>query len=121
MIMTTTTNKEVIRKLNKGFEACDESAILSCITDDVYWYVPGAFTAKGKEEYRKQITNENFTNTPIITIRNEVAEGNYVAVEGHVKSQMKNGTMFEALFHNSYLMENGKVKSMTSYLVPLTN
>ena len=37
------------------------------------------------------------------------------------KAQMKDGTPFQALFHNSYHMENGKVKAMTSYLVPLTN
>lgn len=114
-------NKEVIRKLNKGFEAGDEETILSCLADDIYWNVPGAFTANSKEEYRKQITNENFTGTPVITIINEIAEGNNVAVEGRVESKMINGTLFKAFFHNTYKLENGKVKSMTSYLVPITD
>jgi ketosteroid isomerase-like protein len=117
----TMNNKEIIRKLNKGFEAGDEETILFCLTDDIYWNVPGAFTANGKEEYRKQITNENFTGTPVITIINEIAEGNNVAVEGKVESRMTNGTLFKAFFHNTYKLENGKVKYMTSYLVPITD
>ena len=40
-------NKEIIRKLNKGFEAGDQEAILSCLADDIYWNVPGAFIANG--------------------------------------------------------------------------
>jgi hypothetical protein len=34
---------------------------------------------------------------------------------------MINGTLFRAFFHNTYKLENGKVKSMTSYLVPITD
>ena len=113
-------NKEVIRKLNKGFETDDIDAILSCVSDDVHWNVPGAFTANGKEEYRKQIHNENFVGAPTITIKNEVAEGDYVAVEGTVISKFKDGTIFNAFFHNTYRLENEKVKEMTSYLVPKT-
>lgn len=82
--------------------------------------MPGAFIANGKEEYRKQITNENFTGIPVITIINEIAEENNVAVEGRVESKMINGTLFKALFHNTYKLENGKVKSWISYLVPIT-
>ncbi len=44
----TTRNKEIIRKLNKGFEADDPEAILSCLADDIRWDLAGAFTAIGK-------------------------------------------------------------------------
>ena len=116
----TTKNKEIVRKLNKGFEADDTASILSCLADDVRWEVAGFFTANGKEEYREQIHNDNFTGAPVITIKNEIAEGNYVAVEGRVESMMKNGVLFKAFFHNTYYLENEKIKEMTSYLVPIT-
>jgi uncharacterized protein len=112
------TNKEVIRKLNKGFEAGDEETILSCLTDDIHWTVAGYFAANGKEEYRKQITNENFSGLPVITIINEIEENNQVAVEGEVRAKFANGSPFKAFFHNTYRLESGKVKAMTSYLVP---
>jgi len=117
----TTRNKEIIRKLNRGFEADDTEAILSCLADDVRWDVAGFFTAMGKEEYRKQIHNDNFQGAPAITIKNEIAEGNFVAVEGSVECKMKDGSIFKAFFHNTYRLENEKVKAMTSYLVPFTN
>jgi ketosteroid isomerase-like protein len=47
------TNKEVIRKLNKAFEADDVEAILSCLADDVRWDVAGYITAIGKEEFQR--------------------------------------------------------------------
>ena len=115
----TTRNKEIIRKLNKGFEADDTEVILSCLADDIRWDVAGAFTAIGKEEYRWQIHNENFVGAPTLTIKNEIAEGNFVAVEGRVECKMKGGSIFKAVFHNTYRLENEKVKSMTSYLVPV--
>ena len=116
-----TTNKEIIRKLNKGFEADDPEIILSCLADDIRWDVPGAFTAIGKEEYRQQIHNDNFVGAPTITIKNEIAEGNFVAVEGSVECKMKDGNIFKAVFHNTYLLGNEKVKAMTSYLVPVAD
>jgi uncharacterized protein len=116
----TAKNKEIIRKINRGFEEDDVEAILSCLADDVRWDVAGYFTANGKEEFRKQIHNEAFVGAPAITIINEIAEGDYVAVEGRVESRMKTGVLFKAVFHNTYRLENQKVKAMTSYVVPLT-
>jgi uncharacterized protein len=112
-------NKQVIRKLNKAFEADDVEAILSFLADDVRWDVAGYFTAMGKEEFRKQIHNEAFVGAPTITIINEIAEGDYVAVEGRVESRLKTGAPFKAVFHNTYRLENHKVKAMTSYVVPI--
>jgi uncharacterized protein len=112
-------NKEIIRKINRGFEVDDVEAILSCLADDVRWDVAGYFTAVGKEEFRTQIHNEAFVGPPKITIINEIAEGDYVAVEGRVESRMKTGVLFKAVFHNTYRLENQKVKAMTSYVVPI--
>jgi uncharacterized protein len=112
--MTTQKNKEIVRNVNKGFEAADADIILSYLTDDIRWEVPGAFTVTGKEEYRKQIFNDAFEKGPVITIKNEIAEGNYVAVEGRVENKMKNGHIFKAVFHNTYYLENEKIKAMTS-------
>ena len=112
-------NKQVIRKLNKAFEADDVEAILSCLADDIRWDVAGHFTAIGKEEFRKRIHNEAFVGAPTITIINDIAEGDYVAVEGSVSNKMKTGVLFKAVFHNTYRLENQKVKAMTSYVVPI--
>ena len=115
----TVANKEIIKKLNKAFEADDVDAILSCLADDVRWDVAGYFTAIGKEEFRQQIHHEAFIGAPRITIINDIAEGDYVAVEGRVESRMKSGAPFKAVFHNTYRLEDQKVKAMASYVVPI--
>jgi uncharacterized protein len=115
----TVENKEIVRKLNRAFESDDAEAILSCLADDIRWDVAGHFTAIGKEEFRQQIHNEAFVGAPRITIINDIAEGDYVAVEGRVESRMKSGAPFKAVFHNTYSLENRKVKAMTSYVVPI--
>ncbi len=114
----TVMNKEIIRKVNNAFAADDTETILSCVADDVRWVIAGFSTAVGKEEFRAAIHNEAFEGAPVITIKNEIGEGDYVAVEGTVQTKMKGGTFFNLLFHNSYRMENGKIKEMISYVVP---
>ena len=112
-------NKQVVRKLNKAFESDDAETILSCLTDDIRWHVAGHFTANGKQEFESQIHNDAFEGAPTITIKNEIAEGDYLAVEGSVTSKLKGGAAFNAVFHNTYLLKDGKVKAMTSYVVPI--
>lgn len=38
-----TENKKTIEKYMQGFRASDHSKILSCLTDDIYWEMPGFF------------------------------------------------------------------------------
>jgi uncharacterized protein len=112
------TNKEIIRKVNEAFAADDTEGILFHVADDVRWEVAGFSIAVGKEAFRKEIHNEAFEGAPIITIKNEIAEGDYVAVEGTVLATLKGGTKIPLLFHNTYRLEDGKIKEMTSYVVP---
>ena len=111
-------NKEIIRAVNAGFMADDVEAILQHIAEDVRWEVKGAFTAVGKEEFRKAIHHEDFEPGPVITTLHETEEGDFVAVEGTVSSKMKNGSLFEAYFHNLYRLVDGKIKEMNSYVIP---
>lgn len=112
------TSKEIIRKVNKAFTTGDAETILSYLTDDVRWDIAGISSHVGKEAFRKEINNDNFVGTPKITVKNEVAEGDYVVVEGEVQCKMKNGGLLDALFLDIYLMKNDKIKELRSYVVP---
>ena len=41
-------NKKVVEKYMDGFNKSDHKQILSCLTDDVEWILPGVFHLKGK-------------------------------------------------------------------------
>ena len=111
------TNKEVIQKVNEGFAENDAEKIISYVADDVRWDMPGTFSHVGKEAFRKEINNEDFEGVPTIITKNEIAEGDYVAVEGEVQCKKKDGGMFDAFFFDIYRLENGKIKEMRSYVI----
>ena len=59
-----TKNKATVAKYMDGFRASDHAAILSCLTDDVVWDMPGAFHLVGKDAFDKEIENEAFVGSP---------------------------------------------------------
>ncbi len=112
-------NKNVIRRLNKCFEAGDHDGIIACLADDVVWDVPPHFTARGKDEFRSFITNPTADGPPVIELRDFTAEGGRVTVEGYVENKFVGGGVFKARFHNAYVLRDGLVVKMTSYVVPV--
>ncbi len=99
----------------EGFRASDHSKILSCVTDDIYWEVPGFFSLTGKQAFDREIENDAFVGSPNITVMRMVEEDNIVVAEGSVQSAKKDGGMLDAVFCDVFEMENGKIKRLTSY------
>ncbi len=112
-----TQNKQTIMDYLDGFRATDHTKILSCLTDDVTWYLPGAINLSGKEAYDKEIENENFVGSPTIDLVRMIEENDIVVAEGTVKGKMKAGGEFESLFCDVFHMQNGKIKHLTTYIM----
>lgn len=112
-----TENQRTIQTYMQGFMTSDHEKILSCLTDDVCWEIPGAFRITGKEAFNNEIENDNFTGSPDIQVIRMVEENNIVVAEGAVQSKMKNGSSLDAVFCDVFHMYNGKVKHLTSYLM----
>jgi uncharacterized protein len=113
------TNKDTIIRINRGFEAGDNDAILACLTDDVVWHVPPYFTARGKDAFRAQISSPDADGPPVIDLRELVEDHDTVAAQGYVTNRFKNGGVFHGLFHNVYRLRDGRIHTMVSYVVPL--
>lgn len=111
------TNKEIIQKVNEGFSEGNTEKIMLYVADDVRWDLPGTFSHVGKEAFRKEVNNDAFEGLPSIVIKNEIAEGDLVVVEGEVKCAKKDGGMLDAFFCDVYHLENEKIKEMRSYLL----
>ncbi len=79
--------------------------------------MPGVYRHSGKEEFDKEIENENFTGSPTIEVIRLVEENNIVVAEGTVKGKFKDGNILNAVFCDVFHMENGKIKQLTSYLM----
>jgi len=112
-----TANKKTVAKYMDGFRESDHQKILSCLTDDVIWEMPGIYRHVGKHEFDKEIENDNFVGSPTIQIARLIEEDNVVIAEGAVQGKMKNGNSLDAVFCDVFVMENEKIKQLTSYLM----
>lgn len=110
-------NKKIVEKYMDGFRESDHQKILSCLRDDVVWEMPGIYKHVGKDAFDKEIENENFVGSPTIQIQRLVEENNIVIAEGSVQGSMKNGNKLDAVFCDVFVMENEKIKQLTSYLM----
>jgi uncharacterized protein len=112
-----TQNKETVDRYMDGFRRSDHEQILSCLTDDVEWNIPGAFHARGKGAFDREIENDGFTGSPVITVTRLTEEDDVVVAEGSVRTQRKDGTVLNLAFCDVFDMQGGKIRRLTSYLV----
>ncbi len=103
----------------EGFRQSDHAEILSCLTDDVEWIMPGVYHHVGKEAFDKEIENDAFVGRPTITILRTIEEDDVVVSEGKVQAAMRDGETLDAVFCDVFLMEAAKIKRLTSYLMQL--
>jgi ketosteroid isomerase-like protein len=113
-------NKRTVERYIDGFNRSDHAQILSCLSDDVEWVMPGAFHVTGKEAFDREIENDAFTGSPTVTLTRMVEENDVVMAEGTVRAAWKGGGVLEAVFCDAFEMEGGKIKHLVSYLVMLT-
>ncbi|MBX9448607.1 MAG: nuclear transport factor 2 family protein [Taibaiella sp.] len=110
-------NKKVVSDYMEGFNAGDHHKILSCLTDDVVWEMPGVYAHSGKEAFDKEIENDAFEGKPVIKVIRLVEEADIVVAEGTVQGKRKGGEVFSAVFCDVFHMSDGKIKRLTSYLM----
>jgi ketosteroid isomerase-like protein len=110
-------NKYTVDKYMDGFRRSDHEQILSCLTDDVEWEIPGAFHVRGKEAFDKEIENEAFVGRPDITVTRLTEENDIVVAEGSVRAQKKDGQPLKLRFCDVFVMQTGRIKQLISYLM----
>jgi uncharacterized protein len=112
-----TESKSMVEKYMDGFRKSDHKLILSCLTDDRAWEMPGALHLLGKEAFDKAIENDAFVGSPTITITPMMEENEVVVAEGAVRPQRKASGLLSAVFCHVCIMPRGQRKRMTTYVV----
>ena len=110
-------NKRTIARYMDGFRRSDHEQILSCLTEDIEWIVPGAFTLQGKEAFDGEIENDGFVGHPEITVTRLTEENDVVVAEGAVRTERKDGTVLTLAMCDVFEMRSGKIRRLTSYLM----
>lgn len=100
-----------------GFRNTDHEMILSCLTPDVIWEMPGYFYHEGIEAFDKEIENPMADGDPLIEIFRMIEEENFVVAEGSVKAKLKDGNLIDAVFCDVFHFRDEKICKLTSYVM----
>ena len=111
-----TENKRIVERYLDGFRKSDHEQILSCLTEDVEWEMPGAFHLVGKPAFDKEIENDAFVGRPTITTTRMVEENDVVVVEGQVRAKRTDGGVLNAVFCDVFVMSSERIRRLTTYL-----
>lgn len=109
-------NKKTIERYIAGFNTSDHPQILSCLTDDIEWIMPGFFHHKGKEAFDKEIENPAFEGRPIVRLTRMTEENDVVIAEGTVQTKKKGGEVMGMVFCDVFEMREGKIRKLTGYI-----
>jgi uncharacterized protein len=112
-----TPNVRTIELYMDGFRRTDRPQILSCLTDDVEWVIPGMCHVHGKDDFAKHIVDEGFVGQPVITVSRLLETGDVVVAEGSVRAPKGDGTFLNLVFCDVFDMRNGKIRRLISYLM----
>src|SRR5688572_10740265 len=91
-------NKDTVRKYIDGFNKGDHDQILSCLTDDIEWLMPGAFRLAGKDAFDGEIENPATPGRPTVQITRMIEQTDVVVAEGTVRVAWKDGGFLNAVF-----------------------
>jgi uncharacterized protein len=112
-----TLNKRTVEAYMDGFRKTDRPLILSCLTDDVEWVIPGAFHVRGKDDFAKHIVDDGFVGHPLIAVSRLTEEDDVVVAEGSVRAPKQDGSVLNLVFCDVFDMRDGKIRRLVSYLM----
>jgi ketosteroid isomerase-like protein len=107
--------KQAVRAYIDGFRTGDHDAILSLLTDDVSWEMPGYIDISGKEAFDSEIENDAFVGHPKLTIQRLVEEDDVVVAVGAVEAARKDGETLSAVFADVFYFRGDKIRRLETY------
>ncbi|MDP3795821.1 MAG: nuclear transport factor 2 family protein [Polaromonas sp.] len=117
--MNMSESKKTVQEYMDAFVRSDHPGVLSCLTDDVEWIIPGAVHLKGKAAFDREIENDAFIGRPTIGVTRMTEEGGVVVAEGTVQCTRRDGGLLDAVFCDVFEMRGAKIQRLVSYVVEL--
>jgi ketosteroid isomerase-like protein len=107
--------RRAVRAYFDGFRTGDHGAILSLLTEDVTWEIPGFFDISGKEAFEAEIENPAFEGHPKLTVHRLVEEDDVVVAVGAVEAARTDGGILRAVFADVFYFEGEKIRRLETY------
>lgn len=110
-------NKRLVQRYMEGFRNTDREMILSCVSDDVEWELPGMFHTRGRAAFNDHIVDPGFNGNPVIEVTRLTEENDVVIAEGSVLARRDDGTTLPLVFCDVFEIRDGRIARLTSYLM----
>src|SRR4028119_1085159 len=110
------TNTLSMKKISEAFAKGDMEFAEPYLSPGIRWNIIGEDTVTGKEqvlEVSKMLQLESF---PVITIKNIVAQENYVVVESTGVAKTKVGKPYNQSYCDVFRFGDNKLQEVTTYL-----
>lgn len=124
----STKNKELIKKINKAFLKGKVEFVLAHLDENIKWNIVGMPLVQGKNNFLETIEMMEAASDdcPDITVKNIIAEGEFVVVESSGNHSDKEGEAdhiksFIPSFCDIYHIKNGKIIELTTYIVDISS
>ena len=106
------TNKEISEEFAKG--NIEFSA--KFMAEDIKWNIIGNSPILGKEQVLEVSKMSQLESYPVITLKNILAEGDYVVVESTGEAKTKRGELYNQTYCEVFYFKNEKLQEITTYL-----
>jgi uncharacterized protein len=106
----------LLKKISEEFAKGNLEFSAAYLADDIEWKILGNDTITGKEQVLEVSKMLQLESYPIITIKNIVADGNYVVVESIGKAKTKKGKPYNQTYCDIFRFNNEKIQEITTYL-----
>jgi uncharacterized protein len=109
-------NMQFLKKISEEFATGNLEFVKIHLAKDVKWNILGNSPIIGKDEVLEVSKMLQLESFPVITIKNIVAEGNYVVVESSGEAKTKNGNPYNQTYCDVFRFNGNKLQEITTYL-----
>ncbi len=110
-----------IKKISEEFAKGNLEFSAAYLADDIKWNILGNSSIIGKQQVLEVSKMSQLENFPVITIKNIIAEGNYVVIESTGKARTKSGKHYNQIYCDIFYFQNEKLQEITTYLDTLVS
>jgi len=122
--MSIESNKAVVATFCDLFTAGDMQGVLDLMSDDInYWILGSKNITPSAGDHSKAAMKRIFDamaerthGNMTFKAKSMIAEGDEVALEAQSYSQLKNGRVYNNLYHLRMMIRDGKIASIREYL-----
>lgn len=112
------SSKAVVERYFEAFNRGDREGIVSLLAEDAVWEIPRTHLGSGRASGKDGFADEALKapRGTVSTVSRLVGEGDVVVAEGTVTTSTPDGSPFRLLFCDVFVLRDGKIAQLTSYL-----